>query len=119
MKLLKIMKLPGMAIVAGMLFIAVIAVAGQNRGAQNISLDGGGRGNISFPHKIHQDTLTDCQACHDLFPQEPGAVLKAKQAGSLKNKQVMNEKCIACHKETKAAGKKTGPVKCSECHIKN
>jgi DNA-directed RNA polymerase subunit RPC12/RpoP len=31
---------------------------------------------------------------------------------------VMNIKCIACHKSNVADGKKSGPVKCTECHVR-
>lgn len=96
--------------------IAVIAIAAENIGQEQFDLDGGGRGDVSFPHKLHQDTLGDCNACHDLFPKELGVIEKMKADNKLKRKQVMNASCIACHKEYKAKGKKFGPVRCNECH---
>ncbi len=96
--------------------IAVIAIAADNMGRDQFDLDGGGRGDVDFPHKLHQDTLGDCNACHDIFPKELGGIEKMKAEKKLKGKQVMNDSCIACHKEYKANGKKFGPLRCNECH---
>jgi hypothetical protein len=105
-------------LLAAAALIASIAVAAENKGADQISIDGGSRGNISFAHHAHQDRLKDCNICHALFPQEPGALSKLKDSGQLKKKQVMNKQCIACHKAEKRAGNKTAPTTCSKCHIK-
>jgi hypothetical protein len=86
------------------------AMATANKGAEQISLDGGSRGNISFPHHLHQNALNNCQVCHTLFPQEKGSIDRLKQQGKLQNKQVMNTLCIQCHKARKKMGK---------CHVKN
>jgi len=41
-----------------------------------------------------------------------------KIKGELKKKQVMKKKCVSCHKAMKKAKQKTGPTKCSACHVK-
>ncbi len=99
---------------------AVICLADHHSGAPNITLDGGKRGNIPFPHERHQLKLGEesCQLCHDRFPQEPGAIAKLIAGGELKKKKVMNILCVKCHKQRKRAGRDTGPIKCSACHIK-
>lgn len=104
----------GVALAAGVSLAAV-----QNRGADTITIDGGSRGQISFPHHLHQDTLADCNICHASFPQQPAAVHKLKQEGKLAPKQVMNKLCIKCHREKKAAGEKSGPTTCNQCHHNN
>ena len=96
--------------------IAVIANAADDMGRDKFDLDGGGRGDMSFPHKLHQDTLGSCNTFHDLFPKELGGIEKMKADGKLKRRQVMNDSCIACHKVYKAKGKKFGPLRCNECH---
>ncbi len=101
----------------GVLCIAVFAIAEQNKGAEKIVINGANMGDIAFPHLEHQTVLGDCKLCHDLFPQEPGIIVKMKAESKLKAKQVMNE-CIACHKEKKKEGVKTGPTSCSACHKK-
>lgn len=107
------------AVLTSTLLVAAMAMAAaQDKGAETVVLDGGSRGNITFPHRLHQDNLGDCQACHEAFPMEKGSIVKLKTQGQLKNKQVMNAQCVACHKQYKADGKKYGPVKCGECHIK-
>ncbi len=61
-------------------------------------------GNVSFPHKKHQEMLKDCKKCHEKGP--------GKIAGF--GKELAHAKgCKGCHEE----GKK-GPTKCGECHKK-
>jgi hypothetical protein len=90
----------------------------QNKGAESIEIDGGTRGKVPFPHRQHQERIVDCKICHSVFPQKPGSIKELKAQGKLKKKYVMNKLCTKCHKEIKKAGRKTGPTKCSKCHIK-
>ena len=90
----------------------------QDRGAKDIELNGGKRGNVLFPHHIHQEKLVDCQICHSIFEQKSGSIEELKAQGKLKKKHVMIKLCTKCHKEKKRAGEKTGPTKCKKCHIK-
>ena len=108
----KVVLLLVVAVLAG----AYAVVAEENRGVENLVLIGGKSGNVPFPHWQHQDTLKDCQTCHDLFPQESGSIEKLKAAGELKKKKVMNSKCTKCHRALKKEGKPSGPVSCKECH---
>ena len=113
-------KLRSIAIlVIGMLVISFLAFAEEDRGADQISLFGGTRGEVPFPHYLHQNKLEDCKICHDTFPQESGAIEKMKADGQLKKKHVMNKLCTKCHREKKSAGEKTGPITCKQCHIKD
>jgi hypothetical protein len=105
-------------IVFGMVFATAMAVAVENKGAAEIMLYGGKKGNVTFPHHMHQDNIKDCKVCHDLFPQEAGVIKDLKNQGELKKKQVMNNKYLKCHKAKKKAGEEAGPTKCSKCHIK-
>jgi hypothetical protein len=98
--------------------ITTFAVAAENKGAQQIQIDGGSRGNVPFPHRAHQDRLKDCNICHAVFPQEAGGLGKLKAGGQLKPKDVMNKQCIKCHRAEKNAGNASGPTTCSKCHIK-
>lgn len=95
---------------------ATLAVAEQNKGAEEMELEGGTRGIVPFPHRQHQESLDDCNACHDLFPQEDGAIEKLKKEGALKDRQVMNVQCIKCHRDKKREDVKSGPTLCSQCH---
>jgi hypothetical protein len=103
---------------AGILLFSSLASATQNKGPETIKLDGGSRGKISLPHQTHQNTLKDCNACHTVFPQKIGSIKALKADGKLKKKFVMNKLCIKCHRAEKKAGRTSGPVKCSDCHIK-
>jgi hypothetical protein len=98
--------------------MVVSSMATQNKGAENLELNGGKRGNVPFPHRQHQDRIGDCQICHTVFPQKSGSIAELKAEGKLKKKYVMNKLCTKCHKEKKAAGQKSGPTTCTKCHIK-
>ncbi len=110
-----------------LLLVACMLVAGvpltlsntqQNKGASEIKLAGGTRGTVSFPHRLHQEKLVDCQICHAIFEQKAGSIEELKAQGKLKKKYVMNTLCTKCHKQKKKAGEKSGPTTCSKCHIK-
>jgi cytochrome c-type protein NrfB len=101
-----------------MLFCGLSMAETLNKGAAEIRLPGGERGDVPFPHLQHQNTLKDCNICHSLFPQKIGGIADLIQKGELGKKQVMDEHCKKCHRGKKAAGEKTGPVTCSKCHVK-
>jgi hypothetical protein len=110
-----------------LLLVAFMLVAGgavalsnsqQNKGAEQIELQGGKRGNVPFPHHQHQEKLVDCQICHATFEQEAGSIQELKDQGKLKKKHVMNKLCTKCHKQMKKTGEKSGPTTCKKCHIK-
>jgi hypothetical protein len=90
----------------------------QDKGSADFMMDGGKRGKVPFPHHQHQENLGDCTICHSLFPQKTGSIEELKTQGKLKKKYVMNKLCTKCHRETKKAGRKSGPTTCSKCHIK-
>ncbi|MDX2441473.1 MAG: cytochrome c3 family protein [Desulfobacterales bacterium] len=106
------------AILIIIVFTGALAFAVQHQGAKDIKLDGGKKGVVDFPHHLHQSAIGDCNACHAIFPKTEGIIKALKMQGKLKKKQVMNKTCIKCHKEKKKAGVKTGPTKCSACHVK-
>jgi hypothetical protein len=86
-------------------------------GAEEIMLDGGSKGAVFFPHRRHQEADSiSCTTCHELFPQEPGSIVRLKDEGTLKARQVMNSQCIGCHRKNAAAGKASGPRSCNKCH---
>ncbi|MGA2150873.1 MAG: cytochrome c7 [Geobacteraceae bacterium] len=80
------------------LFCAVTAMA-----ADVITLPAK-NGDVTFPHKKHQDALKDCKVCHEKEP-----------AGKIEGfgKDWAHKTCKGCHAE-----KNIGPTKCGECHKK-
>jgi hypothetical protein len=92
--------------------------ATENKGAAEITLPGGTRGLVPFPHHRHQDKLGDCEICHSVFPRKAGIIEALKAQGNLKKKYVMNTLCTKCHKQKKREGIKTGPTTCAKCHIR-
>jgi hypothetical protein len=102
---------------SGLLMFAIVFAI--NKGQEKITLDGGNRGAVSFPHRLHQDKLADdCNACHQLFPQKIGIIKQMKDEKKLDSKQVMNKHCINCHKELRKNNKPHGPTSCRQCHEK-
>lgn len=99
--------------------ISAMAGAPEPTGAEFITLDGGDSGAVPFPHRLHQTVLGDCMICHSVFPQKAGSIGELKASGELKQKQVMNKQCTACHRKLKKEGKKTGPTTCKSCHVKD
>ena len=106
------------ALIGGFVLASGLSLAVENKGAADIVLTGGKRGNVPFPHHRHQNELVDCNICHDVFPQQKGAIDRLKQEGSLKPKTVMNKQCTKCHREKRRAGEKSGPITCKQCHVK-
>jgi hypothetical protein len=106
--------------IAGLLLYlsAGMVSALENKGADQMVLEGGTQGMVPFPHHRHQDALRDCNLCHAVFPQEKGSIEALKAQGLLKKKEVMNKLCTSCHRQKKRTGEKSGPVTCKECHVK-
>lgn len=94
------------------------AFAVQNDGAEQITLKGGKRGVVLFPHHRHQNALRDCNVCHSLFPQKLGVIERLKAESKLEKQQVMKKHCIKCHKTLKRQGSPSGPTTCAKCHIR-
>jgi len=94
-----------------------VAFAGAAFAADSIVLKGGAPGDVTFPHKAHQDKLKNCDSCHKLFAKEAGSIQKAIAAGTMKKKDAMKQ-CVDCHKAEKAKGSATGPTGCKACHKK-
>ena len=99
---------------AGLAIAADWQIQKENKGAPEMVLYGGKTGNVPFGHLAHQKRET-CEACHNLFPQEKGAIEKFKANGQLKKKKAMKQ-CQKCHRKLKRAGQKSGPTGCKECH---
>jgi hypothetical protein len=84
-------------------------------------------GNSEFAAHPYKDEFT-CGACHSGIANEKemseGKVCdrlsKAiEEGGGGKNyKKYMHGICLTCHKNMKAAEKKTGPTSCKDCHPK-
>ncbi len=62
------------------------------------------QGNVTFPHKAHQDRLKDCKTCH---ATDAGGKIEGF------GKDKAHALCKACHEK-----EKKGPTKCVECHKK-
>jgi hypothetical protein len=106
---------------ASLMFVMILvgwAVA-QNSGSEVVVFEKGKMPQVVFPHHRHQQKLNnECNACHDLFPMQTGVIKEMILQEKLKKQQVMNSKCVKCHKDRVQAGLAAGPVKCTECHAR-
>jgi hypothetical protein len=110
--------------IAAVLFACCFAgwgsgAAAMDKGSETIVFEKGRMPQVTFKHHMHQEKLeNECSACHDLFPMQAGAIRQMIADGKLKNQQVMNEKCVSCHKDRKKQGLAAGPTSCTACHVR-
>jgi len=78
---------------------------------------------VVFYHEKHTTAVEkqnkDCGVCH--LSDGDKRSLKFMRLEDENPDTVMNiyhDNCISCHRDTAAAGKESGPVKCGECHVK-
>jgi hypothetical protein len=76
---------------------------------------------VVFFHDAHQKAVVEaggnCATCH--MTKDDSLSLLFMRTADDSREQVMkayHDNCIACHKDTKAAGRATGPVTCGQCH---
>ena len=72
------------------LFSTATIIGAANQGAENISIYGGSRGDVPFPHRAHQDRLKDCNTCHAVFPQETDGIKKMSNRAGLSISKTSN-----------------------------
>jgi hypothetical protein len=82
---------------------------------------------VTFLHQKHTEALEkknkDCSACHlsekdKLVDKERMSTkyMRLKDTTKQAVMDIFHANCIDCHKETKAAKEKSGPIECGECH---
>lgn len=92
----------------------------QDKGSETVIFEKGRMSAVTFLHHMHQQKLNnDCNACHDLFPMQEGIIKEMIAEEKLKKQQVMNSKCVACHKERIKQGLAAGPKTCTGCHVRS
>ena len=85
------------------------------------------RSPVPYLHQKHTEALEkkgkDCSACHlsekGKHSDKQRMSTKYMRLADTNKQEVMNiyhDNCIACHKETRAAGEKSGPIDCGGCH---
>jgi len=94
--------------------------AEQDKGSEIVIFEKGRMPQVTFDHHMHQQKLdNECNACHDLFPMQAGIIKEMIAGEKLKKQQVMNEKCVKCHKDRKKEGLAAGPTSCTSCHVRS
>ncbi|MBW1678582.1 MAG: hypothetical protein JRJ08_00310 [Deltaproteobacteria bacterium] len=78
---------------------------------------------MKFNHKTHVGALKEkgCNVCHPADKEGNLAYTYPKIRNEKNKESLMNsyhDDCIGCHNKIADAGKKTGPVTCGECHIR-
>lgn len=85
------------------------------KGPENMVLQGGQFGDVPFAHKKHHTAVSDCNACHNLFPKAKDSISQLKAKGTLRSREVMGQ-CTTCHMAKARKGEKSGPTSCAGCH---
>ena len=85
------------------------------------------RPSVNYLHQRHTEALAkknkDCSACH-LSANDPQSgkermstkYMRLEDTTRQDVMDIYHNNCIGCHKETKAAKEKSGPLECGECH---
>jgi len=66
------------------------------------------------------DPVQKCQECHNKdkpSPDERRSMSDAEKIAQF-HYEALHENCQGCHKRVKMEGKPTGPISCSQCHVK-
>jgi len=84
------------------------------------------RPGVLFFHENHVKALEkenkDCSTCHLKGKDDQYMSMKFKRIKDFNSHETMDiyhNNCIECHKKIAERSKKSGPVSCGECHIKN
>ena len=95
-------------------------VNAQDKGSETVIFEKGRMPAVTFDHHMHQEKLdNECNSCHDLFPMKKGIIKEMITEEKLQKQQVMNSKCVKCHKDLKKQGLEAGPTKCTQCHVRS
>ena len=85
------------------------------------------RPSVAYLHQRHTEALEkqnkDCAACH-LSAKDPQTgkermstkYMRLEDTSRQEVMDIYHNNCIDCHKETRAAKEKSGPLECGECH---
>lgn len=69
----------------------------------------------SKPEKAAKAAQEKCSTCHT---KEATAPMKTKYQAAFHDPMAKAGTCVGCHVKATAAGKKTAPAKCADCHKK-
>ena len=85
------------------------------------------RPSVTYLHQRHTEALEkknkDCAACH-LSAKDPQSgkermstkFMRLEDTSRQETMDIYHNNCISCHRETKAANEKSGPIECGVCH---
>jgi hypothetical protein len=88
---------------------------------ETITLDGGRRGPVVFPHVAHHKVIETCQTCHHNMPQDAERPDKGCRECHTNDHKVptmkaFHDTCITCHRNENREKKNELPVRCTDCH---
>jgi len=99
-------------VAVGLVALGTATLVSADNGPEVIKLPAK-MGEVTFPHKMHQDKVGDCVKCHH-NGVEAGACRSCHDGTKApKFKDAAHKLCKDCHKEMNA-----GPKGCKDCHKK-
>lgn len=111
-------------------------LSAQAKAPDTVVLTGSPMGAVKFDHAKHAKDYgakcTDChhaskpekamkaeqQKCTDCHTKVAEAPMKTKLQAAFHDAMAKKGTCVDCHVKATAAGKKTAPAKCADCHKK-
>ena len=97
-------------------------------------LGGKTRPAVTFPHNRHAEAGLSCKDCHHIYENGKNVLDESKlEEGNqgircsachgpkfrLNLEQAFHNQCMGCHMKVLKKNKKTGPLYCGECHVRN
>ena len=88
---------------------------------------------VKFTHAKHAELYPDCIQCHHTYEYKGGQKVNdwsgegqpcsechkvVEDGKKIPLMKAFHENCRGCHRQLVKEGKKTGPVACGECHIR-
>jgi hypothetical protein len=116
------MKRAFFALLLGLIFI-LGTTAATIAGPERITLKNS-KGDVTFPHKAHQDLGYTCKTCHHTLEGDNDTPTQKctechTAESEVSNKDAFHGACTGCHKNYKKEHSDTkAPTSCSKCHKK-
>lgn len=104
-------RLIAVLVAVGLIALGSAALVSADNGPAEIKLPAK-MGDVTFPHKAHQDRMGDCNACHHKGVEAGACTSCHDGTKAPKAKDAFHKLCKDCHKEK---GVDTG---CKTCHKK-
>ena len=99
-------------VAVGLVALGTATLVSADNGPEEIKLPAK-MGEVTFPHKAHQEKVSDCTTCHHKGVEAGTCGSCHDGTKAPKAKDAFHKLCKDCHKDMKS-----GPTGCKDCHKK-